>query len=191
MPVGSLSLPEIVYVKALTRAIIVLFWVLTRRNRTNESNGVKNPQVQAVARQMLVFPIAYTTLTLPLAAGRMATESGNPPSSTFFIVAGCCMASCGWVDVLLYAFTRRTIVFSGEGANGDIPLIGGNLYGNIATAVSKRVDRGDEGSITGSQENIVKLERVVQVTVETNDAMTPHENRREDGKNGGKRSVFW
>jgi len=153
----------------------IIFWSLRRNAVRNASQGVRNQAAQRVARLMLLYPVAYTCLTLPLAAGRMASQSGRHVSDEYFAAAGACMASCGWIDVILYTITRRTIVFQSDEPshhskrdNNNIPLPA-MQYGNSATiGVGKKVGKGtqDSDSATSSQENIVKLEQVVQVTSE-------------------------
>ena len=49
-------------------------------------------------------------LTLPLAAGRLAAMTGNTLSLSYYCVAGSMMASCGFVDVILYVTTRKALV---------------------------------------------------------------------------------
>ncbi|KAI5781247.1 integral membrane protein [Geopyxis carbonaria] len=155
----------------------IIFWVLHKNARINAASGVQSRTLQRVARYMLTYPVAYTCLTLPLAAGRMASAAGHDLGDRFFLIAGCCMASSGWVDALLYALTRRTIVLQGEttssggggtGAGGVHQLT--SLYGNTTTAERGSMPAGARldgaGSVSSSQENIVKMERVVQVTVE-------------------------
>ena len=117
---------------------------------------------------MLVYPIAYTCLTLPLAVVRMAAQAGRPLGMTPLLVAGACMASCGWVDILLYMVTRRTIITlhahsSGSNGTGEIGM-GGLAYGNTTTIGGNRIGNFSENE---SQEGFVKLERVVEITVET------------------------
>ena len=62
----------------------------------------------------LLYPIIYILCTAPLAAGRIASMAGNAVPLSFFCFAGSMIASAGWLDVALYASTRRSIVFSGE-----------------------------------------------------------------------------
>lgn len=91
------------------------------------------------------------------------------------------MTSSGWVDVVLYSITRTTIVFSTSGAAGN--SISLPRYGTTTT-VTNRAHGDSEHSHNGSQENIVKMERVVEVTVEerTNSNLAP---------DSGKPSVNW
>ncbi|KAI5284367.1 hypothetical protein KEM54_001389 [Ascosphaera aggregata] len=69
---------------------------------------------------MVIYPIAYIALSLPLAAARMADARDQEWSSTYHGIAGCFMACSGWVDVLLYALTRKSLVLaSHESAKGE------------------------------------------------------------------------
>lgn len=132
---------------------------------------------------MLVYPIAYTCLTLPLAAFRMASHSRNRPPDSVLLFAGACMASCGWVDVLLYLVTRRTIVSlqqhsmvsrntgseGGGAAGNDIQLSrGATMYGP-GTVIN--AGNGESDSRASSQEGFVKMQQEVQVLFE--DALSP------------------
>jgi hypothetical protein len=132
---------------------------------------------------MLVYPLAYTFLTLPLAAFRMSSLSGKKPSDKFLLFAGVCMTSCGWVDVILYLVTRRTIVYQqrsgnhsfagGTGGIGGIQMNASHPYGNSTTVGCvgpacgiNRSEIREATSTASSQEGFVKLEQVVQVTIE-------------------------
>jgi hypothetical protein len=130
---------------------------------------------------MLVYPIAYTCMTLPLAAYRMASQAGKTLDDSVLIFAGACMASCGWIDVLLYLVTRRTILSlqstnftsSGRDTEGIQMNTGKHIYGNHTVVGAGDRDGDIMGtSLAGSQEGIVKMEQVVQVTIE--DAVHPH-----------------
>ncbi|KAF2489015.1 hypothetical protein BU16DRAFT_520109 [Lophium mytilinum] len=61
---------------------------------------------------MFLYAGAYLVLTSPLAIGRMIAMSGYTLPDTYYLVAGCVMTSCGWVDVLMYTYTHRTLVSS-------------------------------------------------------------------------------
>ncbi|KAI1759560.1 G protein-coupled glucose receptor regulating Gpa2-domain-containing protein [Hypoxylon sp. FL1150] len=61
---------------------------------------------------MLAYSIIYTLLSLPLAAGRMASMSHNELSNEYYLFAGALFTCSGWVDVILYAFTRRALLFN-------------------------------------------------------------------------------
>ena len=68
--------------------------------------------INRAARYMIIYPTIYVLCTLPLAAGRMAAMTGHLIPYWFYCVAGAAITSCGWLDVLLYAFTRCVLVFS-------------------------------------------------------------------------------
>lgn len=69
-------------------------------------------KLQRTARTMVVYPVAYIILTLPLAIGRVAAMAGKELSLVYFCVAGTMMATCGVMDVLLYLSTRKAIIKS-------------------------------------------------------------------------------
>ncbi|EHL00660.1 hypothetical protein M7I_3404 [Glarea lozoyensis 74030] len=75
----------------------------------NDPFAVSRQKILRTARYMIVYPIAYIILTLPLAAGRVASMTGRKPPLMFFCVAGAMMASCGFVDVALYIYTRKAL----------------------------------------------------------------------------------
>lgn len=121
---------------------------------------------------MLLYPFAYTCLTLPLATFRMANYSGRRLDDSYFIAAGGFMASCGWVDVALYVWTRRRVFKAAvEGEVGGMEQGAralASFYGNTTTV--GRWDGPDEGDAPELpvREGVVKMERVVRVTVEQN-----------------------
>ncbi|KZL76653.1 integral membrane protein [Colletotrichum incanum] len=49
------------------------------------------------------------------AAGRLASMAGHEVSLAYFCFSGAMIACNGWMDVVLYSSTRRSIVFSSEG----------------------------------------------------------------------------
>jgi hypothetical protein len=75
--------------------------------------GIMNNDTSKLTRAtkfMVLYPIAYLALTFPIAVGRMAVMGGKTLPDSFFMVAGALLTSCGWVDALLYALTRRVLV---------------------------------------------------------------------------------
>jgi hypothetical protein len=75
----------------------------------HRSAGNKERLSQA-ARYMILYPIIYIVLTLPIASGRMAAMAGNKLPMAFYGVAGSFLTSCGWLDTLLYTLTRRVFI---------------------------------------------------------------------------------
>jgi hypothetical protein len=73
-------------------------------------------KVDRAAKMMVLYPLAYIVLTLPLSAGRMwsmAHHEKNLPDA-YQCVAGALLASCGWVDTLLYTLTRKALINGGD-----------------------------------------------------------------------------
>jgi hypothetical protein len=71
---------------------------------------------------MLLYPAIYTVCTIPLAAGRIASMAGRKVPLEYFCIAGAMIACNGWLDVLLYSITRRSIVFSDSPPSDDAGL---------------------------------------------------------------------
>jgi hypothetical protein len=90
------------------------------RQRIKASAILKGQNAESLIRlrriisYMVMYPIAYVVLSLPLAAGRMSTAQGHTPSVVYFCVAGGMITSSGFVDVLMYTFTRRTLIMDSE-----------------------------------------------------------------------------
>ncbi|EDN06716.1 conserved hypothetical protein [Histoplasma mississippiense (nom. inval.)] len=76
-------------------------------------------RLRRVIGYMVLYPIAYIVLSLPLAAGRMMTARGGKLSVTYFCTAGAVIASSGFVDVVMYTLTRRALLLDSELTNGD------------------------------------------------------------------------
>ncbi|KAK3328564.1 G protein-coupled glucose receptor regulating Gpa2-domain-containing protein [Cercophora scortea] len=92
----------------------------------------------------LLYPLLHTLCTAPLAAGRIASMAGNDVPLAYFCLAGAMMASAGWLDVVLYASTRRGLVFPGTVTSPPsqdtglatfafmrTPRLGGRGFGNV------------------------------------------------------------
>jgi hypothetical protein len=98
----------------------IMFIQLRQRIAASSVLGNTSRQVESLARlrrvvsYMVIYPIAYILLSLPLAAGRMATARGHTPSVIYFCVAGAMITSSGFVDVLMYTFTRHTLIMDSE-----------------------------------------------------------------------------
>ena len=93
------------------------------------TNGHNRGTLRRAGRYMVLYPVIYTVCTLPLAAGRMAAMTGVSVTYSYYCLAGAAITceslktitnlrlhkifpACGWLDVLLYACTRRVLVFS-------------------------------------------------------------------------------
>ncbi|KAL2861042.1 protein gprC [Aspergillus lucknowensis] len=102
-----------------TVCLYAVLWFQLRR-RIKQSNILGSTHVESLRRlrrvvgYMVIYPIAYIVLSLPLAAGRMATARGSTPSIVYFCVAGALITSSGLVDVLLYTLTRKNLILDSE-----------------------------------------------------------------------------
>jgi hypothetical protein len=78
-------------------------------NGSMRNAAISPKKITRLAAFMLMYPTAFVVGTLPLAAGRMVTFTH--PSflpQEYWIVAAVCICSCGLIDSILYAVTRRT-----------------------------------------------------------------------------------
>ncbi|KAI0202043.1 hypothetical protein F4808DRAFT_423303 [Astrocystis sublimbata] len=103
---------------------IVLSWVLytavflsLRRQHRRGDLSAKNTGYHHPA--FLIYPVIYLVCILPLATGRVATMAHHEPPVAYFCFAGVLAASNGWLDVLLFTVTRRSIVFAHGGDFGN------------------------------------------------------------------------
>ncbi|KAI0022179.1 hypothetical protein F4780DRAFT_205989 [Xylariomycetidae sp. FL0641] len=94
-----------------------IFSSLRRQSKTRQGLGVGIRTKHHPA--FLAYPIIYLVCILPLALGRVATMAGHEPPLAYFCFAGVLTASNGWLDVILFASTRRSIVFAHGQALGD------------------------------------------------------------------------
>ena len=73
----------------------------------------KMRKLNRAARYMIVYPILYVCLTLPLAGGRMAQMASGSDRQVlpdwYLLMAGTLLSSCGWLDVIVYTFTRHVL----------------------------------------------------------------------------------
>jgi hypothetical protein len=90
--------------------------MLKRRVKTIDSvsHSKSRHRIHRIARYMVLYPITYVILSLPLAAGRMASMTGKTLPISYYCTAGALMTSSGFVDAILYAITRRVITLSDE-----------------------------------------------------------------------------
>lgn len=82
-------------------------------------NGNNQVVMRRAARYMIIYPVVYVICTLPLAGGRMASMTGSAVPYWWYCLAGAAITCSGWLDVLLYACTRRVLVFSAEAPAPD------------------------------------------------------------------------
>jgi hypothetical protein len=68
--------------------------------------------VNRVTKLMMIYPVVYIMLTLPLSSARMwsMAHNGKGISDITACTVGALLASCGWVDCLLYTLTRKRLL---------------------------------------------------------------------------------
>lgn len=116
-------------------------------SKINDPFAASRDRVAKAARYMVIYPFAYVALTLPLAIGRVSAMTGKNPSLTYYCVAGSLMACCGFIDVILYLWTRKALIKSSVGMKTvKLPTMnqGGSGHGNIEEP--SREDDIDMGS---------------------------------------------
>ncbi|KAF4549309.1 Hypothetical protein D9617_22g066550 [Elsinoe fawcettii] len=113
---------------------------------TNQAQSATHRKINRAARSMVLYPIFYMILTLPLSAGRMwsLAHHGAFLPNWYLLVAGTLMASSGFVDAVLYALTRRNLMHTGSTQEaGDTqpttnPTTAKSRAASIAAAVIRR-----------------------------------------------------
>ncbi|CAK4032881.1 family A G -coupled receptor [Lecanosticta acicola] len=92
----------------------MMFIVIWRRVRTalwaSDDQELRDRAMNA-ARTVIAYPIAYVICTLPIVVARLGIMAGRKVGVTELAVAGFFLTSNGWVDVLLYTTTRRSLIF--------------------------------------------------------------------------------
>ncbi|KAK8084734.1 G protein-coupled glucose receptor regulating Gpa2-domain-containing protein [Apiospora hydei] len=145
------------------------FWFLYQAKKPGSTfrSDASLESLNKASRAMLAYAIAYTLLTLPLAAGRMASMSGRTLPDSYFFFAGSLFTSSGWVDSILYAFTRRSLLF--QELQGPRP-VRHSLSDQLRSHRTGFARQGSTDDILG--EDIggfggIKLEKTVKVDVES------------------------
>ncbi|KAL4948551.1 G protein-coupled glucose receptor regulating Gpa2-domain-containing protein [Aspergillus filifer] len=162
-----------------TITLYAVLWLQLRR-RIKQSAILGSSHTESLKRlrrvvgYMVIYPIAYIVLSLPLAAGRMATARGDTPSIVYFCVAGALITSSGLVDVLLYTLTRKNLIVESEpsmdrsynkfskGRKGLSSTTDKNMRTDIS-ALRTYKGGDDEESRDGSTDDIVKNTNAVEL----------------------------
>ncbi|EAW11889.1 protein gprC [Aspergillus clavatus NRRL 1] len=121
-----------------TVCLYAIMWFQLRRQIARSailgsSHTESLKRIRRVIGYMVIYPLSYLVLSLPLAAGRMATAQGNTPSVVYFCIAGALITSSGLVDVLLYTLTRRNLILESEPSET-------NSYNRFPSGKNRRAD---------------------------------------------------
>ncbi|DAA73471.1 TPA_exp: Uncharacterized protein A8136_4781 [Trichophyton benhamiae CBS 112371] len=96
----------------------ILFFYLRRKMKASAAlaRGQRENfgRLSRVTGYMVLYPLAYLLLSLPIAAARMASMQGNNPSLTYLCIAAAIIASSGTVDVIMYTLTRKALLLDSE-----------------------------------------------------------------------------
>lgn len=99
-----------------------IFVTIYRRSHSEPASPkIYGPAKANAMPLMIVYPAIYTICTSPLAAGRIASLVHKDVPLSYYCIAGAMIACNGWLDVLMYTFTRRAIIF-GDVADDKIGL---------------------------------------------------------------------
>lgn len=117
---------------------------LENNNDTVMSDSLRHPA-------FLIYPIIYVVCTLPLALGRIATMAGAEVPLSYFCASGALITSNGWLDVLLWGSTRRSIIFGDVGEED----VGINTFTFMRTPPNRRFGNmvWVEGGVNNSNHN--------------------------------------
>lgn len=144
------------------------------RRQIAQSSILGNSQLESLKRlrrvvgYMTIYPVVYIVVSLPLAAGRMATQNGHEPSVIYFCCAGAIITSSGLVDVILYTLTRRNLIVdsepSADHSYNKFPSSKGGRRGDASTTITADptkfrklgVDDDDDLYRDGSTDSIVQ-----------------------------------
>lgn len=107
---GLIATYMLTFVK-LRRKTTMLF--ADHRRRSHDlANKATIEAVNRITKLMMLYPVVYVVLTLPLSSARMwsMAHEGRVMSETTQCIVGGLLASCGWVDCLLYSLTRKRLM---------------------------------------------------------------------------------
>lgn len=105
------------FLAGIASAVIygVTYFTLRRRVRTHVHQRSSVPpdlstdmtSMESAARKMLVYPLCYLLLTLPLAIYRIAGISGHPWQLDAQLVCGSVFTLAGFIDAIVFCWTRN------------------------------------------------------------------------------------
>ncbi|KAF1841601.1 uncharacterized protein K460DRAFT_369607 [Cucurbitaria berberidis CBS 394.84] len=151
-----------------------IFFHLRGRIRSIMANDTS--KLTRANKFMVLYPLVYVILTLPIAVGRMVAMTGTHMPDIFFCVAGSMLTSCGWIDALLYTLTRRILV-SGDLSTGNYNRT--HDVTAIATNAARPGDVNDYGlQSMSSKEPIAGSARTVTIVGGSNRLSRLADHRR-------------
>ncbi|EME38493.1 hypothetical protein DOTSEDRAFT_99908, partial [Dothistroma septosporum NZE10] len=91
----------------------IMFITLWRRVRHVKWDGEDihlRRRAQSAAWSVIAYPIVYVVCTLPAVIARLGIMTGRKVGYVEFSVVGFMLTSNGWLDVILYTTTRRSLI---------------------------------------------------------------------------------
>ncbi len=162
--------------------VIIIYSIifLRLRLRATTASAASSASNRRAAQYMIIYPMVYVVCTLPLAAGRMAAMTGRNIPYAYYCIAGAMITSCGWLDVILYAVTRRVLIFSDTPPSLDdlgvdtfaiMQMDKGGIWGTHTVITGGLQNRRSPESESmddlfrhsGTQPGLVKADTVVEV----------------------------
>lgn len=96
---------------AITSILYTLIFLSIRKRPSTESQpGGHHHHHKA----FFLYPVIYVVCTAPVALGRIVSMTDVRVPISYFCVAGALITSNGWLDVLLWGLTRRSLLFYSE-----------------------------------------------------------------------------
>ncbi|ODM16070.1 hypothetical protein SI65_08504 [Aspergillus cristatus] len=114
-----------IFISEFGTVVLYGFLFLYLRRRMKQASMLRQQhqdnlkRLNRVVVYMVIYPFVYLVLSLPLAAGRMATARHVAPSKAYFAVAGSLMAFSGFIDVAVYTLTRRHLLIETDSSSND------------------------------------------------------------------------
>jgi hypothetical protein len=102
---------SLVFLRMRGNIVVDGWYIRFRLNRNGDWRGrdFAGDSALSVARQMLLYPIAYTIIILPIAAARFSEWSGHNVPFNVTIFSDVVFLLSGLVNVTLFATTRRLL----------------------------------------------------------------------------------
>lgn len=97
----------------------------------------------------------------------MASMSHRQPPDSYFFFAGCLFTSSGWVDTVLYAITRRSLLFKEMQGPRPARLSISDQLRSHRSGFTRHNSTDDILGEDGSEFSGIKLETTVKVDVES------------------------
>lgn len=110
----SFILYSLVFLRLRGNVVVNKWYIVFRRankskNASWRGRDFADNQMMTVARQMLLYPVAYTIIILPIAVSRFSSFAGNEVPFGITIFCDTVFLLSGAVNVILFTATRRVL----------------------------------------------------------------------------------